>query len=103
QEATIDREGEFSATMTLIGAGDQRVAFRPPQGRPDATDGSLVIYWWPHDPGGPKSNVKSTRAIGISQTSTAKIQGALATFRIRSRLEGTSSGSFVVQIQYSNM
>jgi len=103
QDATLDRDGEFSATMTLIGVGDQKVMFRPPQGQLDSPEGSLVLYWWPYDPGAPKKNVQYTRAISISQISTAKTHGALATFRIQSRLEEISLGTFIVQIQYSNM
>jgi hypothetical protein len=101
QDATLGRDGEFSATMILTGAGDQPVKFRPPRGQPDAPDDLLTLYWWPNTPGAPKANVQSAPV--VAQVSTAKTPGALATFRIRSRLAGISAGSFAVQIRYCNM
>lgn len=100
QDVTLGREGEFSATLILSGAGDQPVRFRPPRGQPDAPDGLLTLYWWPYT-GGPKSNVQAAPI--ISQVSTASTPGALATFRIRSRLEGGSAGAMALQVRYLNM
>jgi hypothetical protein len=101
QDATLGRDGEFSATIILSGAGDQPVMFRPPRGQPDAPDGLLTLYWWPDSPGAPKANVQSAPV--ISQVSAVRAPGVLATFRIRSRLEGISAGSFAVQVRYFNM
>ena len=103
QDATLDRDGEFSATMILTGAGGRKVAFRPPQSLLDAQDGSLAISLWPNDPGAPKADVQYARVTNISEISTAKTNGALATFRVRSRFEGISTGPFLVQIEYSNV
>jgi hypothetical protein len=92
QDAALDRQGEFSATVAVVGGGDQPMRFRPPG---PGTD-SLAVYWWPYRADGGRDDVQRTPV-------TAVAPAAGGGFRIRCLLGGPVSVSLAVQVQYVNL
>lgn len=100
QNATLSGTGEFAATVSFLGDGLSMTAVRGPRDRSDSPDDLVTLYWWPHVPGAPKSDVHAVPVVLQSVTSRP---GALATFTVHSRLENTPTGHVTVQLRYLNM